>query len=75
MATKSECKWCDAGNVAELSPHSKTYIHRRDTLDKPCANPRCPKCGEVATFKDASETLWCGNAHYWKLSPIPRPGL
>ena len=23
---KSSCKWCDAGNIPELSPHTKTYI-------------------------------------------------
>lgn len=66
MNKKSDCRWCEAGNVPELSPHTNTYIHRRDTLDKPCTNPRCPKCGEVATFKDANGTFWDSSAHSWR---------
>lgn len=63
---KSSCKWCDAGNVPELSPYTKTYIHRRDTLDMPCSNPRCPQCGEVATYQTPDGTFWDGNAHSWR---------
>lgn len=70
---ESDCKWCDSGNMAEQSPHTGTYIHRRDTLDKPCTNPRCPNCGDVATFKDASGFFWCGNAHWWKGRPFRTP--
>lgn len=65
---KSSCKWCDAGNIPELSPHTKTYIHRRDTLDMPCTNPRCPQCGVVATYQTPDGTLWCDSAHSWKES-------
>ena len=29
--------------------------------------PKCPQCGESATWQDASGAFWDGNAHYWRL--------
>lgn len=27
--------------------------------------PKCPQCGEAATFQDAGGTFWDANAHHW----------
>jgi primosomal protein N' len=28
--------------------------------------PKCPQCGDQATWQDASGTFWDSNAHYWR---------
>jgi hypothetical protein len=29
--------------------------------------PKCPQCGDEATYRTPDGTFWDGNAHYWRL--------
>lgn len=33
--------------------------------------PRCPICGDKATFVDSMGTYWDGNAHRWRVQFEP----
>jgi hypothetical protein len=53
MIETSKCKWCIAGNIPELSPYAKVYIHRLPRLDRRCESQFSWNHKNVETQRDA----------------------
>ena len=66
------CRWCDEGKP-EWSEHTKSWIHRRERLDKKCLNPGrwvaerpdkadAPTGGRVVEEKESAPCQECGGS-------------
>ena len=53
---------------------AKSVLTAAQPQDSGKAVPKCPQCGEEATNQDPSGTLWCANAHYWRVAAAQPQG-
>jgi uncharacterized protein YodC (DUF2158 family) len=48
------------------SEHRKGRLTPTTKIPVDPPGPKCPRCGEEATFRDSMGTFWDSNAHAWK---------
>jgi hypothetical protein len=74
----SKCRWCNEDRPFMPDSEGKQHVplhgggYQSGTVChnyNPIPIPKCPECGEQATYQTPDGTYWDSAAHYWRMSP------